>query len=72
MVGPRWKIGIACRTLHVKDNYPADGTVETARENGCDLVVMSSHGPSRDLGVLLGSQASKVVSLRDRPVLICR
>ena len=48
----------------MKDNYPADGTVETARENGCDLVVMSSHGPSRrDLGVLLGSQASKVVSL---------
>ena len=56
----------------MKDNYPADGIVETARENGCDLVVMSSHGPSRDLGVLLGSQASKVVSLRDRPVLICR
>jgi nucleotide-binding universal stress UspA family protein len=66
------RIGIACRTLHVKDKYPPDGIVETARENGCDLIVMSSHGRRGISAVLLGSQATKVVSLSDRPVLICR
>jgi nucleotide-binding universal stress UspA family protein len=66
------RFGIACRTLHVKDKYPADGIVETARENGCDLIVMSSHGRRGISGVLMGSQATKVVSLSDRPVLICR
>jgi nucleotide-binding universal stress UspA family protein len=66
------RLGIACGTLHVKDKYPADGIVETARENGCDLIVMSSHGRRGISGVLLGSQANKVVSLSDRPVLICR
>jgi nucleotide-binding universal stress UspA family protein len=66
------KIGIACRTVHVKDKYPADGIVETARQNDCDLVVMSSHGYRGIARVLLGSQANKVVSLSDRPVLICR
>jgi nucleotide-binding universal stress UspA family protein len=66
------RLGVACRTLHVKDKYPAAGIVEAARENGCDLVVMSSHGRQGLSAVLLGSQASKVVSLSDRPVLICR
>jgi nucleotide-binding universal stress UspA family protein len=66
------RLGIACRTLQVKDKYPADGIVETARENGCDLIVMSSHGQRGVSALLLGSQASKVVALSDRPVLICR
>src|SRR5262245_53976873 len=66
------KRGLACKTLHVKDKYPADGIIETARENACDLIVMSSHGRRGIAGMLLGSQASKVVTLSDRPVLICR
>jgi nucleotide-binding universal stress UspA family protein len=66
------RLGIACRTVHVKDKYPADGIIEAARENACDLIVMASHGRRGLSGVLLGSQASKVVSLSDGPVLICR
>jgi len=66
------RLGLACKTLHVKDKNPADGIIETARENDCDLIVMSSHGRRGISGILLGSQASKVVSLSDRPVLICR
>ena len=66
------KIGIACRSLHVKDKYPADGILEATRENGCDLIVMSSHGRRGLSRVLLGSQATKVVSLSAVPVLVCR
>jgi nucleotide-binding universal stress UspA family protein len=66
------KADIHCTTLHTKDQYPADGILETAKQNGCDLIVMASHG-RRGLGrLLLGSQATKVVTRSDIPVLICR
>jgi nucleotide-binding universal stress UspA family protein len=66
------KLGIACATVHTKDRYPADGIIETAKERGCDVIVMASHGRRGLSRVLLGSQATKVVTLSTVPVLICR
>ena len=66
------KAGISCETLHVKDHFPAEGIIETANRLGCDLIVMSSHGRRGISRMLLGSQANKVVTLSDVPVLICR
>lgn len=66
------KVGIPCETLHVKDRYPADGIVETAKARGCDLIVMASHGRRGISRMLLGSDANKVVTLSTVPVLICR
>ena len=66
------KIGISCTTLHVKDRHPADGIIEAAKERGCDLIVMASHGRRGISRVLLGSQAMKVVTLSPVPVLVCR
>ena len=66
------KIGASCATLHVKDRYPAEGIIETAKEQGCDLIVMASHGRRGISRVLLGSQATKVVTLSPFPVLVCR
>jgi nucleotide-binding universal stress UspA family protein len=66
------RISIACTTLHVKDKHPADGIVETAKEKGCDLIVMASHGRRGISKLLLGSQAAKVVTLSPVPVLVCR
>ena len=66
------KADIACTTVHAKDQYPADGILEAAKTNNCDLIVMASHG-RRGLGrLLLGSQAVKVLSHTTVPVLICR
>jgi nucleotide-binding universal stress UspA family protein len=66
------KLGTSCATLHVKDRYPAEGIVETAREKGCDLIVMASHG-RRGLGrLVLGSAANEVVTHSSIPVLIYR
>ncbi len=28
----------------MKDHYPPDGIIDTAKTGGCDLIVMSSHG----------------------------
>ncbi len=66
------KIGVSCATRHVKDYYPADGIIEAAKERGCDLIVMASHGRRGVSRVLLGSQATKVVALSSVPVLVCR
>ena len=66
------KAGINCTTVHAKDQYPSEGILETANKNGCDLIVMASHG-RRGLGrLLLGSVATKVVVHSTVPVLICR
>ena len=65
------KQNVACETVNVKD-FPAEGIIETAKTRGCDLIVMSSHGRRGLAKVLLGSQATQVVTLSTVPVLICR
>ena len=66
------KSDVACATVHVKDQYPAEGILDTAKKAGCDLIVMASHG-RRGLGrLLLGSEAVKVLTHSTIPVLICR
>ena len=66
------RAGVACETLHVKDKFAAAGIIETARDHGCDIIVMSSHGRRGLTRLLLGSQANKVVTSSTVPVLICR
>ncbi len=65
------KQGVACETVHVND-FPAEAIIETAKGRGCDLIVMSSHGRRGLARVLLGSQATRVLTLSTVPVLICR
>jgi nucleotide-binding universal stress UspA family protein len=65
-------LDVACTTLHVKDQFPAEGIVETATQRGCDLIVMSSHGRRGLMRFLLGSQAIKVLTHSTIPVLVCR
>ena len=63
---------VDCAGVHAKDQYPADGILEPARTNSCDLIVMASHG-RRGLGrLLLGSAAVRVLTHSTLPVLICR
>jgi nucleotide-binding universal stress UspA family protein len=65
-------IGVPCETLHVKDRHPGEGIIETAKEKGCDLIVMASHG-RRGLGrLIIGSVANEVVTHSTIPVLIYR
>jgi hypothetical protein len=52
--------------------HPAEGIIETAKAKGCDLIVMASHGRRGISKVLLGGQATQVVTLSPVPVLVCR
>ena len=64
--------GVHCATRHVKEMHPAEGILDAAKEYGCDLIVMASHGRRGISRLLLGSQANKVVTLSPVPVLVCR
>lgn len=66
------KAGVPCTTEHVKDRFPAEGIIEAATARGCDLIAMASHGRRGLTRLLLGSQASRVVTQSTVPVLVCR
>jgi nucleotide-binding universal stress UspA family protein len=63
---------VVCKPLHVADRHPAEGILEAASANACDLIVMASHGRSGLGRFLLGSIAMDVLVGSTVPVLICR
>lgn len=65
-------ISVGAEALHVKDRQPAEGILEIAELENCELIIMASHGRRGIQKMLLGSQASEVISLSTRPVLVVR
>ena len=51
---------------------PHAAITQTARELGCDLIVMASHGRRGLEGLLLGSETQKVLATSPCPVLVVR
>ena len=64
--------GVECETLHVQDQHPAEGIIAAAKDKGCDLIVMASHGRRGLNRLLLGSQAHEVLTHSKVPALIVR
>jgi len=64
--------GLTCNRVHVKDQHPAEGIVATAEGEGCDLIVMASHGRRGISRLLLGSRAYEVLTHCSVPTLIVR
>jgi nucleotide-binding universal stress UspA family protein len=65
-------IGVDCAIKHIRDRYPSEGIVEFAEANGCDLIVMSTHGHRGLTRLLIGSQARDVITYSKVSVLVCR
>lgn len=65
-------VGVNSATVHIKEDYPADGILSVAEKQDCDLIVMASHGRRGLSRIILGSQANQVVTHSQVPVLICR
>ena len=63
--------GVQCETAQVIQDHPYQAIVATAKEKGCDLIVMASHGRSGLAAVLLGSVTTKVLTHTTIPVLVC-
>ena len=56
----------------VEDVSAAEGIVQTAQEEGADLIVIGSHGRTGITRLMLGSVAAKVVAQSPLPVLVAR
>ncbi|MDE2378359.1 universal stress protein [Bradyrhizobium sp.] len=63
--------GVACSTLCIERDKPYEAIVETAKSQGCDLVVMASHG-LRGVSAILGSETLKVLTHSSVPILVYR
>lgn len=60
------------RRVVLSGRAPCHEIVDLARHEGCDLIVMASHGLGGRLAPLLGSQCQAVLSLAAVPVLVAR
>jgi nucleotide-binding universal stress UspA family protein len=64
--------GIQARAAHVVADHPYEAIMDTARSNGCDLIVMASHGRKGASALVLGSETHKILTHSKIPVLVCR
>ena len=63
--------GVDCGTLCVEHDKPYEAIVDTAKQRGCDLVVMASHGLC-GVPAILGSETLKVLTHTSVPILVYR
>jgi len=64
--------GVPCKLISTVSDEPYEAIIAAAEENGCDLILMASHGRRGVKGVLLGSQTQKVLTHSKTPVLVYR
>jgi nucleotide-binding universal stress UspA family protein len=64
--------GIACQGHTVEGLHAWEAILEHAKTQGCDLIVMASHGRRGMSALLLGSETQKVLTHSTLPVLVVR
>ncbi|SFB89757.1 universal stress protein [Massilia yuzhufengensis] len=64
--------GVACTPLTRFALDPGEAIVETARKQGCDLIVMGSHGRRGLSRLLAGSVTQSVLAYAPVPVMVLR
>lgn len=64
--------GLDTETVIVESRVAHEGILETAQQQGADLIIMGSHGLRGLQRFLLGSVAQKVLSGADVPVMVVR
>ena len=64
--------GVTCDVVSATHDHPYEAIIRVAKQRGCDLIVMASHGRKGMQGVLLGSETQKVLTHSHIPVLVCR
>jgi nucleotide-binding universal stress UspA family protein len=66
------KKGVKCGVTIVTAEHTYEEIISTAGKQGCDLIVMASHGRKGVKGLLLGSETQKVLTHSSVPVLVYR
>jgi nucleotide-binding universal stress UspA family protein len=62
---------VSCETVQREHDHPYQAIITTAKDKGCDVIIMASHGRSGISAVLLGSVTNKVLTHTNIPVLVC-
>ena len=64
--------GVPCKGYTVEALHAWEAILEHAKAQGCDLIVMASHGRRGMSALLLGSETQKVLTHTLLPVLVVR
>ena len=64
--------GVRCNTGYATSAHPHEAIIRAAEENGCDLIMMASHGRKGVHSLLIGSETHKVLTHTKIPVLVYR
>ena len=64
--------GVTAAGHTVEALHAWEAILEHAEKQGCDLIVMASHGRRGVSALLLGSETQKVLTQSDKPVLVFR
>ena len=65
-------VGLVCAAHTVEALHPWEAICEHAKAQGCDLIVMASHGRRGVAALLLGSETQKVLTHAPMHVLIVK
>jgi nucleotide-binding universal stress UspA family protein len=58
--------------VQIEHEHPYEAIIDTARNRGCDAIVMASHGRRGVSAVVLGSETVKVLTHSNIPVVVVR
>ena len=64
--------GLACNVIHEQNRRPYEGIIEAAEKVDADLIVLGSHGRRGIEGLLIGSEANKLLTHTKIPALVVR
>jgi len=64
--------GVNCQALTVRSESVSDALISVAEKQGCDLIVMASHGYRGIKRLLLGSETQHVLTHTTVPVMVVR
>ncbi len=64
--------GVDCSVIQSEHEQPYQAIIDAAKRNGCDLIVMASHGRRGVSALMLGSETVKLLTHSTIPVLVYR
>ena len=63
---------VPCETMRLEHEQPFQAIIDAAESQGCDVIVMASHGRRGVSAIVLGSETVKVLTHSPIPVVVVR